>query len=180
MKEIRTILVAVKDPDAKALPAVTKALQIAKSTGARVELLHVISDPLLEIAGDSRRRKEFEDALLTRFTSRLEAIAARFRRQEVDVTTEVRWDFPIYEAVIRRAKRIGADLIVAERHATPRGSRWLLKFTDWELLRLSPVPVLLIKQQAAYRRPRILAALDPAHTFAKPAELDARILSGAF
>ena len=48
--------------------------------------------------------------------------------------------------------------------------------TDWELLRLSPVPVLLVKSGSAYRRPTVLAALDPGHAFAKSVKLDAAIL----
>jgi nucleotide-binding universal stress UspA family protein len=48
-----------------------------------------------------------------------------------------------------------------------------------ELLRLSPVPVLLVKTTGIYRRPTLLAALDPAHSFSKPARLDRRILAAA-
>lgn len=43
----------------------------------------------------------------------------------------------------------------AGRHLAPS----LLQLTDWELLRLSPVPVLLVKTVGAYRRPTVLAAL---------------------
>ena len=52
----------------------------------------------------------------------------------------------------------------------------LLGYTDWELLRLSPVPVLLVKTSQPYRRPTVLAAIDPTHAHAKPSELDQRIL----
>jgi universal stress protein E len=52
----------------------------------------------------------------------------------------------------------------------------LLHLTDWELLRLSPVPVLLVKSPRPYRRPAVLAALDPGHAFSKPAKLDQEIL----
>jgi universal stress protein E len=70
------------------------------------------------------------------------------------------------------------DLIVMARQARHRMPT-LLRLTDWELLRLSPVPVLLIKGEAPYRRPRVLAALDPEHAFAKTSGLDLRILEEA-
>ena len=40
MKEIKRILVAVKDPGARAQPAIVKAAQIARACGARLELFH--------------------------------------------------------------------------------------------------------------------------------------------
>jgi universal stress protein E len=51
-----------------------------------------------------------------------------------------------------------------------------LRIPDWELLRLSPMPVLVVKGRRAYRQPVVLAALDPTHAFAKPARLDEEIL----
>jgi universal stress protein E len=74
---------------------------------------------------------------------------------------------------------VKADLIVAECHAGRRLAPWLLHLTDWELLRTSPVPVLLVKSAKPYEKPAILAALDPSHVFAKPAKLDEVILSEA-
>jgi universal stress protein E len=56
---------------------------------------------------------------------------------------------------------------------------WLLRFNDWELLRRSPVPVLLVKRAQPWRRPGVLAAIDPMHSFAKPARLDGEIMSAA-
>jgi universal stress protein E len=52
----------------------------------------------------------------------------------------------------------------------------LLHLTDWELLRLSPRPVLLVKRAGAYRRPVVLAAVDPDHAYAKPVRLDQAVL----
>jgi universal stress protein E len=52
----------------------------------------------------------------------------------------------------------------------------LLAYTDWELLRLCPIPVLLVKNRRLYHRPRVLAAIDPSHVHAKPTNLDRQIL----
>jgi len=53
----------------------------------------------------------------------------------------------------------------------------LLQLTDWELIKISPLPVLLVKSARAYRHPVVLAAIDPGHRFAKPSGLDQSILS---
>jgi universal stress protein E len=75
---------------------------------------------------------------------------------------------------VRRAKATSADLIVASRSG---GS--LLRLTDWELLRQSPIPVLLVKKSGPYRHPNVLAAVDPCHAHSKPAQLDREILGVA-
>jgi universal stress protein E len=92
------------------------------------------------------------------------------------VTVATEWDFPAYEAIVRRAKQIKADLIVADQHAGRHTIAGLLHLTDWELLRLSPVPVLLVKTRGSYVDPVVLAAVDPGHTFSKPTKLDQEIL----
>ena len=46
MRPIRHILVAVKNPSARALPAVNKAAQIAKGLKAQLTLFHDIATPL--------------------------------------------------------------------------------------------------------------------------------------
>ena len=46
MQPIRRILVAVKDPGARVLPAVNKAAQIAKGLNSRLTLFHDIATPL--------------------------------------------------------------------------------------------------------------------------------------
>jgi universal stress protein E len=80
---------------------------------------------------------------------------------------------------VRAAQRAGADLIVAECHEGKRLRPWLLHLTDWELLRLSPLPVLLLKNTRRWRQPTILASVDPSHAHAKPARLDTAIVAQA-
>ena len=92
------------------------------------------------------------------------------------IATAVACDYPVAEAIVREARRYGADLIVAERHATRHVAPWLLGYNDWELLRESAAPVLLVKSPRRYAHPVVLAAVDPAHSFAKPAKLDDEIL----
>lgn len=177
MHPIRRILVAVKDPQAKSLPAVTKAAQLAKALGASIELFHGLSSPLLlDAYALSGKFPQVEREMRKESLVQLERIAAGLRAGGVEVAVAAQWDYPVYEAVIRRARQIQADLIVAERHVGRHIVPGLLHLTDWELLRLSPVPVLLVKTGGSYQRPTILAAIDPAHAFSKPIKLDAEIL----
>lgn len=177
-RPIRRILVAVKDVRGRAPATLRKAAKLARALDARLELFHAISEPVavdamllanqdLEKLGKQQRQ---------RCLQRLEALAAPLRRTGVAVDVAAEWDHPAHEALIRRARRIRADLIVAERHAGRHLAPWLLRYADWELLRQSPVPLLLVRTSRQYDSPRILAAIDPAHEFAKTARLDQDIL----
>jgi universal stress protein E len=181
MRSIRRILVAVKDPHAKSLPAVVKATQLARALGADLELFHGIDNSIYLDTLDTGQQspKQIEDEERKQVLQQLERIAGRVRRHGVNVTTAAEWDYPVYESIVRRSARIGADLIVAERHGGRHILQSLLRLTDWELLRLSPVPVLLVKRPQPYHRPTVLAAVDPTHAFAKPAKLDQEILAAS-
>ena len=90
--------------------------------------------------------------------------------------TAVEYDYPAHDAIVRRAFLIKADLIVAGSPADRHAAAGLLRLTDWELLRHSPVPVLLVKRSRPYRHPNVLVAVDPCHAHSKPSQLDEEIL----
>lgn len=177
MQSIRKILVAVKDTKHRRTPAVTKAALLAQALGAQLELFHAISQPVPVDAYSSQGLNRLLDTRRNRHMRQLETMAGPLRRLGISVTTTVEWDYPIYDAVIRGARRSRADLIVAGRHATRHAAPWVLRYADWELLRQSPVPVLLVKRTRRYRAPVILAAVDPMHAFSKTAQLDGAILA---
>jgi universal stress protein E len=178
---IRRILVAVKNVRGKASPAIRKAAQLARALDAKVELFHAITDPLavdaLAFAGQQVRK--LEETTKARHLKRLEALAAPLRRNGLQVTTAAEWDYPVHEAVVRRAHHTQADLIVADQHPGRHAAPAFLRYADWELVRNSPVPLLLVKKRGQYSAPRILAAVDPSHAFAKTARLDDAVLGAA-
>jgi universal stress protein E len=160
-------------------PGVAKAAQLARAPGAELVLFHAISTPLylerdFSLLNDGLAA--LERRARTACLERLESIARRLRGKRLKVVCSVQWDYPVYEAVIREAGRVHANLIVAARHTGRHIAASLLRFTDWELLRLSPVPVLLVKRAGVYRRPLVLAAVDPDRGYGKPAQLDGEIL----
>ncbi len=180
MRAVRRILVAIKNPSARSLPAVDKAVQLARAFGARLELFHgIASHVYTDFELTDEKLDELKQSRLVQCRARLEAIAERAHKAKVPVHTAVEWDYPPHEAIVRQAGRVRADLIVAECHAGRRVAPLLLHLTDWELLRYSPVPVLLVKSKKPYRNPVVLAAVDPTHANAKPTQLDDEILKAA-
>ena len=160
MDNIRRILFAVKNPEGRKYAAIDKAIDIAKRLDASLELFHAISTPLFldlqPLTGTSL--SELKSEALRLQSQRLEAHAARARKLGVKVICKVIWDYPPHEAIVRRARRSGADLIIAECHEGSRHKPWLVHLTDWELLRASPLPVLLLKSARPWRKNLVLAA----------------------
>ena len=180
MRAIKHILLAVKDPSAPSTAAINKAIQLASAFGASLELFHSISTRVY--TGFDLEDTDLEalrTARLSQHRACLEALAERGREAGVSTVASVRWDYPPHEAVMRQALKCKADLIVAECHQGRRLAPLLLHVTDWELLRYSPVPVLLVKNRRPYAKPVVLAAVDPTHANAKPSRLDAEILAAA-
>lgn len=178
MPAVHRILVAVKALDGKPLPAVLKAAQLARAYGAQLELFHALATPVYAdpVLTSAQGMVSLEHELRQNALRRLESIADRLRVHSIKVTVSADWDYPAHEAVVRRAQVIKADLIVASLHSGRHRLPWLLRLTDWELVRQSPIPLLLVKNPRPYRHPAVLVAIDPARAYEKPLQLDKEIL----
>ena len=177
----RRVLFAIRNPEAPKQPGLAKAIQTARAFDASLELFHAITDPVfIEL---TRFGDDSADATRERIEGEARIHLLRHctmaRKHGLEVSSTVEWDYPPHEAVVRRAQSTGADLIIAECHRGARTRPWMIHLTDWELLRTSPVPVLLLRGSRPYHRPLVLAAVDPAHSHAKPSKLDDRIFAAA-
>ena len=178
-KSLGNILVAIRDLRHAPKSELHKAAVLARASGASIELFHSIDTPdpgvswpeAVTAATVAARR----GAIAARRRRRLEQFAGDESLRGLRVTCTASWDYPPHEAVVRRARGSRADLVIAlTRPHRPR-ARLVLRNTDWELIRHCPVPLLLVKSGRAYRKPAILAAVDPFH--ARPADLDGRLLA---
>ena len=172
------ILVAIAEPAAAANKAVRRAGALAHKTGASIELLtampSALSAGLMHAESERFTRLEAEENRRL-----LERTANRLRREEIIVNTHVETGYPAHEAILRQVRLTKADLLIIEARKHNLFARLLLTQTDFELIRRCPVPLLIVKRAAAWRRPRVLAALDPFHANDKPSALDDAIAAAA-
>jgi universal stress protein E len=177
---IRHILVAIGDVRRAPRSELRKAAALARAARATVELFHAIDEPDPERSfPETATREEVEQhraAVVAKYRHRLERFSRVASLRGVTVRCTAVWDYPPHAGVIRRALATGSDLVIAAAHGHRFGARLLLRNTDWELIRHCPAPLLIVKAPRAYRRPRVLAAVDPYHAHARPADLDARLL----
>jgi universal stress protein E len=182
MKKPRRILVAVDDLQHAYAGMLRRAAVLARATGARLELFHVVTRPVIQ---PRRVGKRWIDHVLTPEESRgaaqsgLERIARStlLRRCRVESLAVV--DQPAHEAIVRRVVATKADLIISGTRSRGLADRLVLRHTDWELVRHAPVPLLLVKSDRLRAKAVVLAAIDPLHANAKPTRLDRQILDVA-
>ena len=178
MSAINRILVAIADPGARRQPALAKAVQLARRTGAELDVFHCLFDPRIQgtlVYGRAKLERQVE-SLVEATRVRLEQRAEVLARSGLRVRVSVRWDYPAHEAIIRQALRHKADFVIAATRRHRALARPFLSNTDWQLIRLCPVPLLLVKSSRAWRGTKVMCAVDPLHVRAKPAALDPRIL----
>jgi nucleotide-binding universal stress UspA family protein len=148
MSAYRKILVAV-DGSAAATRGLREAVRLARAQRAQLCILHVVSDfdtyALMEGAGlGADLRVPLREAG-RRVLARAQALAGREGVRSKGVLREVTGG-PAADPIVREARRQKADLIVLGTHGR-RGLRRLVMGSDAEqVLRTSPVPVLLVRR----------------------------------
>lgn len=176
----KSILVCIEFPHDRHQPALKRAAQLAQRTGARLTLFHSAYSQLG--AGPRLQGQSFDkDArrLMAAATAALRKLAAPLQQKGLKAGVRTVWDYPAYEAIVRETLRRKPDLVIAGSRRRLLGARLFLTNTDWQLIRLCPVPLLFVKHDRPWGKTRILAAIDPLHQRGKPAQLDRRILQAS-
>ena len=143
------ILVAV-DGSATSLQGLDEALRLAKGTGGRLLLVHVVNELIVvdpPAAGYELIMKSLRESGL----KVLEDASAPARRADVPCEQKLIETLGgrAADEIVREARQWPADLIVLGTHGR-RGLKRLAMGSDAELvLRLAPVPVLIVRDQAA-------------------------------
>ena len=139
------------DGSATSLKALDEAARLAKVTGGKIRLLHII-DPLEHLAGFETASVYIRDlipALVKAGEELLEKAKSDMATAGVEVETELS-ESPggrVSEVIVERAKAWGADLIVLGTHGRRGIERVMLGSDAEQVVRISPVPVLLIRHR---------------------------------
>lgn len=108
----------------------------------------------------------------------LERLAAPMRAWSARVGTRVAWGVPPYESILDSAEEWGAELLVVGTHE--RGALLTrMTDTDWQLIRRTRCPLLLVKGAAFSGYRTILAAVDAPNVQGELDELDRAVLAAS-
>lgn len=178
-RKSRPILVAVRTPDRSARPVLRKAAALAKLYDAPLRIVHVLAIPQGSLARAGATVRRAAQADHDDRAQKLQKLASRTELRGVDVTTTVRCDYPVQDALVREAMDCHARMLVVATRGQGRLARLFLGNIDWDLIRNCPCPLWLSKSDGFDARAPIIAAVDPLHSHAKPTMLDDIIVTHA-
>lgn len=176
MNTLRRILV-VLDPTAQPQPALDKAGRLAARSGAELVLFACDPDParIRELgAADVERARAYSLAARRDW---LEARAASWRHGGVACTLEAECRSPLHECILARLAAAPPDLVVKDTHRHTLLQRTLFTHTDWQLIRGTSVPLLLVRPDPWPAEPLFVAAIDPGHAGDRTDALDRELLA---
>ena len=159
------VLVAIK-PWQRGLPLESQhASQLADALGAQLMIASAVFDA--RVASRAGRGDAAALAARARLIEaeriELEKLAQSLRAWGTAVSTRVVWSAPAYQGVLDVAREWRADLLVVGVHERGLEVGTRLTDTDWQLMRLAPCPLLLVKNPFFTGYRTVLAAIDPAH-----------------
>ena len=126
-----------------------EAIQLAKLTGGSLRLIHAIDilsfatgfEPYSVYAGDLvPKMREVGEQILAEAEARVAAGGVR-----VDTLLFENLSMRVSDLVIEQAKAWAADLIVIDTHGRRGMGRFLLGSDAEQIVRMAPVPVLLVR-----------------------------------
>jgi universal stress protein E len=176
---LKSVVVVIVDPYRDEQLALAKAAAIAARTGARVTLFNAFKLPPPPSGSAIVSSHEVLEAAIGERRHQLQRLAGPLEKKGLAATCVVEWDFPWHEAIVRFVLRSEPDLVIAESHHHNVLARMFLANTDWELIRTCPCPIWFVRSRSLPKEPKLLVAVDPRHTHAKPARLDDRLITAA-
>jgi universal stress protein E len=89
------------------------------------------------------------------------------------------WHAPLEQGIGHHVIRTRPDLVVKETHRHVAAGRADISYTDWNLIRQIPVPLLLVRRKPWPPAVQVAAALDPCRPAERPVVLDETIVGEA-
>jgi len=174
----RCVMVAIGDLAQTPEALLRKAAALAKAHDSVLRLVHVIAFPYGSVMGAGAQLRQVVAQLVQDARKRLRRMADSRALRGVPTSSDAIWDYPVSDALVRHVLKHKPEFLMLESHRHGRLARVLLNNTDWDLIRNCPCPVWFSRRTTALRG-KVVAAIDPLHAHAKPANVDRIIVRSA-
>ncbi len=161
MITIKRILV-LEDLEQSQHIALHRAAQFAEQNKAELEVFNCGYTPIIETAIlfekdiQARARQQY----IKRAREKLEVLAAPYRDQGLKINTDAQWEKSVPQGVLNKIEAYQPDLVVLHNHHRGRLSRFLSNYTEWQLVKYSPVPLLLVRLETETPHAPTVVALE--------------------
>ncbi|MDG9758183.1 universal stress protein [Pseudomonas sediminis] len=169
-------LMVVIDAEHQQQPALQRAVEVARETGAALHLLQVEYHPSLESGLlDSRLLDRARKTIVRQSCEALRTSVAHLSAEGLQIEVDVRWGKRRHEEILSRVAVLQPDILFKSTHPSSALRRLLFSDTSWQLIRRCPAPLWLVHDAESSGK-RLCAALDPLHSADKPAALDHQLI----
>ena len=159
MKQKRTKLFVIIDPESTHQVALVKALLIAKLGNCHIHaFMCVYAD--IKKHPEASSRKGLKHRTLKDAETRLEELMKPCNLCDVPFTTELIWNRRWYEMVLHSVAKSGCDLVIKSSFHHSKAKRFFSKTSDYTLMRYCSCPILFTHQSQEWSSDKILACVD--------------------
>jgi universal stress protein E len=174
-------ILLITDSEMRRSAALQRAAALASGTGASLHLCLVDYRPTL--AGlkyaDASVMKVMVDIYMKTRLDWLQSERAALASAGIRAECSAVWGRPAEDMILAKVQELKPSLLVKDVQSVPALARLFFTPLDWELLRLCPVPVMLVNPQSERLPKRIIATVDPVEAGRGAAELNDRVLQSA-
>lgn len=178
MKQYRCILMIADHALERPSPAMRRAVHLARATGAELYVYLFEHSVAIDALGRVNREvaRLAREGFVRERESWLEEAVAPLAA-DLAIGTGVVWGAPAHRHVLDCIRELKPDLVIKDVHAEP--SRLRPAPVDWKLLRLCPVPLLLVNREAIALPHRLIAAVEPVAAEHREGMLNDRVVDEA-
>jgi universal stress protein E len=154
----------VLEPQQEEQIAFDRALFLARATGASLHLFICAYDIAIGIASflSGSQKTDIVRTIVDGNQAMLDRLAERLEKEGIEVTSEVVWHRHAAECIIEALGESGCDLLMKKAKLHSRVKEVIFSHLDWNILRFSPCPVLLVKNGQWDDVGQVLAAVNAA------------------
>ncbi len=161
MQSLNDVLVVLGDDRDAAAYLLEKTEAVARGSGAQVHVVRVVYEGIAELSASAiDAAADLKSFILASEETVTEEMVDNVRHRLPSLETATIWNPRLWEGVLHAASQTGADLIIKGASRHPRFGEFVRTPDDWNLLRSSEVPVMLVKPEAWKPEPTIICALD--------------------
>ncbi len=161
MNRIKSVLV-IAERSGEVAGALQKACIVARHFGAVIELFACDAEHayMAQHAYDTEGVSAAVAQCLADSRRFLEAIRSSISAEDLEIRTSVACETPLHAGIVRKVLEVMPDLVIRCVEARGAQRHSVLSSTDWQLLRICPVPLMLTSGRTWHPVPRIAAAVD--------------------
>ncbi|MFC4239023.1 universal stress protein UspE [Marinobacter oulmenensis] len=150
-------ILIIMDPAHQEQVALMRGIELARTTGARLEVVAFAHEYLDSLPGDKVVRDNARQTLIEHRQKWLEQMLALADCTDLDIQAHTVWEKRIHHWINQHCQQQRIDTVVKTGH---RSETFLYTPTDWHLIRECPAPVMLVSDHKWRRAHPILAAVD--------------------